>query len=92
MGVLAMLVGFIDYTDLTNQHPAQKTAVAHMSMMGTAWLLFLISLTLRGFVPHQAGPWIWTTAADIAGFVVMMFGAWRGANLVYHFRVGVDGA
>jgi uncharacterized membrane protein len=92
LGVLAMLAGFIDYTELTNQHPAQKSAVAHMSMMGTAWLLFLISLTLRGFAPHRAGPWLWTTSADIAGFVVMLLGAWRGANLVYHFRVGVDGA
>ena len=55
-----------------------------MSMMGTAWLLFLISLTLRGFAPHRAGPWLWTTSADIAGFVVMLLGAWRGANLVYH--------
>lgn len=89
MGALAMLPGFIDYTALPSQHPAQKTAVAHLSVMGMAWLLFLISLILRAFAPEKP-PSILTVVADAAGFIVMLFGAWLGGTLVYHFRVGVD--
>jgi len=89
MGALAMIAGYIDYAGLPSQHPAEKTAITHMSVMAAAWFLFLISLTLRGFVP-QSNPSIGVMCVDLAGFIVMLFGAWLGGSLVYHFKVGVD--
>lgn len=84
MGTIAIFAGFLDYTAISDQHPAQSTAVGHMWVMGTAWLLFLTSVAVRGFVA-QTSPSIWAIGTDMAGLIVMIFGAWLGAR----FEIGV---
>lgn len=94
LGVLAatvaMAAGVLDYATLARNHPAQDTAVAHMLVMGTAWLAFLASLGLRG-LPQGATPPLAAILAAAAGFLAMAIGGWLGGRLVYHFAVGVDG-
>lgn len=89
MAAVAMLAGFLDYAGLSRQHPAQDTAVWHMLAMGTAWLLFLISLAARG-LPAADPPSVWATAVAVTGFIAMALGGWFGGKLVYRFGVGVD--
>ncbi|HEU4592439.1 MAG TPA: DUF2231 domain-containing protein [Steroidobacteraceae bacterium] len=86
--VLAMLAGFLDLVTIAQGNPARDTAVFHMLAMSTAWLLFLVSLALRGF-SLEAAPSAWAIAIAVAGFLVMVFGAWLGGQLVYRFGVGV---
>lgn len=93
LGVLtampSMLAGALDYAALPREHPAQGTALAHLLVMGVAWLLFLASLALRG-LPGAGAPPVIAIVVAAAGFVSMAVGGWLGGRLVYHFGVGVD--
>lgn len=86
--LVAMLFGLLDYASIPRQHPAQDTAVFHMLAMGTAWVMFVVSIALRGLPPGQP-PSIWATAAAVVGFATMAVGGWLGGQLVYHFGIGV---
>jgi uncharacterized membrane protein len=86
-GLLAMIAGVLDFMDLSKDSPARDTAVMHLIVMCSAWLIFLVALALRGFPPNAPVP----TAALIAsatGFLAMVYGAWQGGRLVYEFGVG----
>lgn len=87
---LAMVAGLLDYATLPRDHPAQNTAVAHMLVMGSAWLCFLASLALRGPPRGTPSPLMALVAAAV-GFVAMAAGGWLGGRLVYRFAVGVEG-
>lgn len=93
LGVLAalaaMVAGVLDYAALPRHHPAQDTAMAHMLVMGTAWICFLASLGLRG-LPDGSTPPLPALVAAAAGFVAMACGGWLGGRLVYRFAVGVE--
>lgn len=87
-GLLALVAGFLDYLALEREHPAQDTAVWHMLAMCLAWLLFVLSLALRGLQLDAAPPGVATVLAG-AGFAVMAAGGWLGGRLVYHYGVAV---
>jgi uncharacterized membrane protein len=88
MGIIAAILGFIEYATSVKTEAARDTAVVHMLSMSTAWLLFLTSLGLRGLTPGVA-PSVWASGAALAGFVAMIFGAWGGGQLVYRHGVGM---
>jgi uncharacterized membrane protein len=88
MGIIAAILGFIEYATSVKTEAARDTAVVHMLSMSTAWLLFLTSLGLRGLTPGVA-PSIWASGAALVGFVVMIIGAWGGGQLVYRHGVGM---
>lgn len=90
-GLFALATGFLDFTAIARGDPARDTGVAHMLAIALAWMLFLVSLALRGLPPGEA-PSFGATAAVIAGFVAMSAGGWLGGRLVYHFGVGVTNA
>lgn len=85
----AMVAGAADFSSLPRGHPGLDTAVAHLAAMGTAWLLFLSSVVLRG-LPDGNAPTLFAVIAALAGFLAMAVGGWLGGRLVYHFGVGVD--
>jgi len=89
IALAAMLAGFLDYASIPRPHPARDVAVSHMLAMSTAWLIFLVSLALRGFPPKAPGS-LWVTAVAVGGWCVMAFGGWLGGQLVYRFGVGVN--
>jgi uncharacterized membrane protein len=88
IAVVAMVTGALDFASLARPHPATDTAVWHMLAMGTAWLLFVASLALRGW-PVSGPPPVAATVAALAGFVATAGGGWLGGRLVYRFGVGV---
>lgn len=88
VALLAMIAGALDYAAIPKQHAAQGTAVSHMLAMGSAWLLFMVSLALRGWPPREPAP-VWAIAVALLGFTVMAVGGWLGGKLVYGFAIGV---
>ena len=86
-GLLAMITGIVDFTELPKDSPARDPAVTHLMAMCTAWLIFLIALALHGIPPKVPVP-IVAQSATAAGFAIMAFGGWLGGKLVYVFGVG----
>lgn len=91
VAVAAMATGALDLAALARSHPAADTAVWHMFAMGSAWLLFVASVALRGW-PVSGPPPMLASVAILAGFVAMVGGGWLGGQLVYRFGVGVGGS
>lgn len=87
-GALAIIAGFLDYAAIAPAHPAQRIATAHMLVMSTAWLAFLVGLMGRLPTGWQTVS-VWVTVADVVGFLIMLGGAQLGGSLVYRFSVGV---
>jgi uncharacterized membrane protein len=86
-GLLAMIAGMIDFVDIPKDSPARDPAITHLMAMGSAWLIFLVALALRGYpptTPVSAASLI----ASATGFIAMAYGAWLGGKLVYEFGVG----
>lgn len=88
LGLIAALptiaAGFIDYAWLPNDHPALGTANAHMLLMSSATIAFLVSLLVRG------GPAATTLAIAFSalGITLLVAGGWLGGTLVYRHGVG----
>ena len=88
IALLAMVAGFLDFAAIPRGEPAQRVAVTHLLAMSTAWLLFIVSLAMRG-LPAMNPPSIWATATALVAWAVMAFGGWLGGRLVYEFGIGV---
>jgi uncharacterized membrane protein len=88
IALLAMIAGFLDFAAIPRDEPAQGVAVTHLLAMSTAWLLFIVSLGMRG-LPATSPPSIWATFTTLVAWVVMAFGGWLGGRLVYEFGIGV---
>jgi uncharacterized membrane protein len=88
-GALAATAGAMDLTRA--QAKAPKLAIAHASLMSSAWVLATIGLIGRVGADYQAilpAPW-WAIAAGGAAFVIMIAGAWCGGEMVYGHAIGV---
>lgn len=87
--LLAAIFGFVDFTDIRDDHPAKKTATAHLVLNLVAVGLFAASAGLRFSAlsaPHTP------TAAFIVsliGLVVLMYSGYLGGVLVYDDGIGV---
>lgn len=88
MAAVAACAGFFDYATLSPRHAAFRTATTHMLLMGTASILALASLALRGFTPGAAVSG-WAAGTAVATALVTVAGGWFGGRLVYEFGVGV---
>ncbi len=91
LAVPAMLAGMPDLVKLKNNKTVLAVAYRHMGLIGSAWILYLISLLLRvgeGGMPIAA-PGITATACAVAGLVLLLMGAWHGAELVYSYGIGI---
>ena len=86
-GLLAMIVGVLDFLDVPKDSPARDAAVTHLMIMCSAWLIFLVALALHGYPPTTPVP-IAALIASATGFLAMAYGAWLGGKLVYEFGVG----
>jgi uncharacterized membrane protein len=87
----ALLAGMPDLAKLKNNKTVMTVAYRHIGLIGSAWILYLVSLMLRvgeGREP-TASPGIAATACAVAGFIVLLMGAWHGAELVYSYGIGI---
>lgn len=89
VGLAAMCAGLMDLMALPAEHPAQPVAQRHLLLVGSAWCLFVVTLMFR---PQQAEPSTLEAAGALAlsasGFLLLGFGAYAGARLVYDFGIG----
>lgn len=84
-GALAVLAGFGELALRKLPKPAVAWLIGHAWLMGTALVLFMVSLAWRTRVPPP-------TAAIVLGFVgsaIVLAGGYCGGTLVYRFGVGV---
>lgn len=87
-GLLAAIAGVFDFVDLPKDSPARDPAITHLTVMFSAWLIFLVALALRGYPPTTPVS-IASLIASATGFIAMTYGAWVGGKLVYEFGVGI---
>ena len=88
VAVLAVTTGFMEYALLPDNHPAQKTAVAHMMVMFGATTAYTASLLARGTPSTVVEPSALAVGLSIAGLVLLAAGGWLGGTLVYRYHVG----
>lgn len=92
VALLAMGAGLLDLLALPAEHPAQATAQRHLLLVSSAWCVFAISLLFRPLpTPADAVQAWFALSLSLAGFLLLAFGAYAGARLVYEFGIGQSG-
>jgi uncharacterized membrane protein len=89
VALLAMTAGLLDLMALPLEHPAQATAQRHLLLVSSAWCVFAVSLLFRPLrvAPGATQAWL-ALGLSLSGFLLLAFGAYAGARLVYEFGVG----
>lgn len=88
-GLVAISAGTLDLFAIPAKHPAQAVAQRHLLLMGSAWCLLLLDLLLRPLSGIPDVKIVWSGfALSVAGWLIMLTGAYAGARLVYEFGIG----
>jgi len=90
MALLAMLAGGFELRTIDSRSEAMRIATWHMMLMATVWFCFLAALMLQvsAGLDRSMSPLV-VAACAVAGFLLMIAGAWFGGRLVYDFGVAV---
>ncbi len=88
-GILASLAGVVDYTSIRNDHPAKKTATAHMLLNVVAIGLFAASLGLRYGSLDLGRTALLPLAISVVGLLLLGYSGYLGGKLVYDDGIGV---
>jgi uncharacterized membrane protein len=86
MGALALAAGVLELWLRALPRAAVRWMTVHASLMSTALLLFMVSLSLRAASP----PPFAALAMSFSGSALIVVGAFCGGTLVYRFGVGVS--
>lgn len=89
IGTVAILAGLLDFLAIQPSHAARDTAVLHMMVMCSAWLLFLAAAAIRG-VPDGNPPSPLATMVSCVAEIALLWGGWLGGQLVYRYGVAVE--
>lgn len=82
-GLLAAIVGVLDYVDMRDDHPAKKTATLHMILNVIALGLFAVSAGLRyGVLNADRTPPV-PFVVSLVAFGLLGFSGYLGGKLVY---------
>lgn len=88
-GLFAAVFGFIDYTEIQDDHPAKKTATLHMLLNVVAIGLFGLGLGLRwGELDLARTPGV-PLLVSLAGLAILGYSGYLGGHLVYGDGVAV---
>ena len=85
MGALALLAGLLELWLRKLPSEARRWAMVHASLMVTALLIFMVSLSWRTSVPAPAS----AVTLSLVGCALVLAGGYCGGTLVYRFGVGV---
>src|SRR5438270_2007748 len=81
--LLAAVPGFVDYTDIRNDHPGKRTATAHLTLNLIVVGLYGINLGVRSSTLNalrtSAGPVI----LSLVGIALLSVSGYLGGRLVY---------
>ena len=86
MGALALAAGLLEVWLRTLPRVAVRWAVLHASLMSSALLLYMVSLSLRTANP----PPLIAPGISFVGSALIIVGGFCGGTLVYRFGVGVS--
>ena len=89
MGILAMLAGLADRSDIRLDHPARKTVNIHMTLNLTAMALYAINLSLRARQPDVEATPLVVLFLSLVGVVIILVSGYLGGTMVYDDGVGV---
>lgn len=88
-GVIAGIVGMVDYTEIRNDHPAKKPATLHLILNLVALGLFAASAGLRyGELEASRTPAA-ALIVSLLGLAVLGYSGYLGGHLVYSDGIGV---
>ncbi len=86
----AMAVGIYDFMQLPDEDRLMQAFYRHVSFVGTAWIVYLLSAYLRlddnlALAPPALLP------ALISGFglICLAIGGWYGGQMVYKYHLGM---
>ncbi|HET7921962.1 MAG TPA: DUF2231 domain-containing protein [Gammaproteobacteria bacterium] len=85
----AMAAGMMDLLAIPATHPAGAVAQRHLLLMGSAWCVFLFDLLLRPRQGTVTAAVAWGgLALSVLGWIIVLIGAYAGAQLVYQYGIG----
>jgi nitrite reductase/ring-hydroxylating ferredoxin subunit/uncharacterized membrane protein len=87
--LVAAVFGFVDYTDIRSDHPAQKTATTHMLLNLVAVGIYAASAGLRFSALHEPQTPLLPLVLSIAALVILSYSGYLGGVLVYDDGIGV---
>jgi nitrite reductase/ring-hydroxylating ferredoxin subunit/uncharacterized membrane protein len=88
-GLLAGVVGMVDYTDIREDHPAKKTATLHMVLNLVALGLFGAGAGLRVTALEAEKTAALPLLVSIVALLLLSYGGYLGGRLVYDDGIGV---
>ena len=86
MGAVALLAGGLELWLRQLPRAAVRWAAVHASLMSSALLLFMVSLSWRAVTP----PPLSAVGISFAGSLLVLAGGFCGGTLVYGYGVGVS--
>lgn len=88
-GLLASLFGFVDYSEIRDDHPAKKTATLHMVLNLVALTLFGLSFGLRFGDLEAARTPLLPLLVSLAALGILGYSGYLGGTLVYDEGIAV---
>ena len=89
MALVAAVPGFVDYTDIRNDHPGKRTATAHLILNLIVVGLYGINLGVRSSMLSdptiRTGPFV----LSLVGICLLCASGYLGGRLVYDDGIGV---
>jgi nitrite reductase/ring-hydroxylating ferredoxin subunit/uncharacterized membrane protein len=88
-GLVAGVLGMVDYTDIRNDHPAKRTATAHMVLNLVALGIFAGSVGLRWSERDAPETATLPLVLSIAALLLLGYSGYLGGHLVYSDGIAV---
>lgn len=88
-GLVAGVLGMVDYTDIRDDHPAKKTATLHMVLNLIALGLYAVGAGLRYGKLDAEKTAVVPLILSLAGLAILSYSGYLGGHLVYSDGVGV---
>jgi uncharacterized membrane protein/nitrite reductase/ring-hydroxylating ferredoxin subunit len=87
--LIAAVPGFVDYTDIRSDHPAKRTATAHMILNLFVVALYGINLGIRSSMLADSKIGLMPLILSLVGVVLLFASGYLGGRLVYAEGIGV---
>jgi nitrite reductase/ring-hydroxylating ferredoxin subunit/uncharacterized membrane protein len=87
--LLAAAFGFVDYTEIRDDHPAKKPATRHMILNLVAVGIFALSLGLRVGAWEAVRTPVLPLLLSLVGLGLLGYSGYLGGHLVYNDGIGV---
>src|SRR2546421_6127286 len=87
--LLAVVPGFVDYTDIRRDHPGKRVATAHMSLNLIVVAIYAINLWIRASVLNDPKISLLPLLLSIIGIGLLSASGYLGGRLVYDEGIAV---